>query len=89
MRRFFAVMLPMLASCNLDETTVPEGEVVLVVHSVMRPDLPTSFNARQFVVVERTFAGDIAPTIDSVTGDTTFHDPSSAGLRRRRRLFLT
>lgn len=63
-----------IGACNLDETTVPEGEVVLVVHSIMRPDLPASFNGRQFVVVERTFAGDIEPTIDSVTGDTTFND---------------
>ena len=71
-----ASLFAFLASgaCNLDETTVPEGEVVLVVHSIMRPDLPASFNGRQFVVVERTFAGDIEPTIDSVTGDTTFND---------------
>ncbi len=72
MAALFAIVV--IGACNLDETTVPEGEVVLVVHAIMRPDLPANFNGRQFVVVERTFAGDIAPTIDSVTGDTTFND---------------
>ena len=76
LRSRIALLLGVLAlgACNLEDTTIPEGEVVLVVHSVIRPDLPPNFNNRQFVVVERTFAGDIAPSIDSVTGDTTFND---------------
>lgn len=44
------------ASCRLSDVTIPQGDPIIVVHGVMRPDLD-----QQFVIVERTFTG----TIDS------------------------
>ena len=52
-----------LAGCELKEVTVPEGEVTLIVQSVIRTDL-----SAQFVFVERSLTG--------ATGDL---DPSTDG----------
>ncbi len=44
------------AGCELREVTVPDGERVIVVQAVMRPDL-----VDQFVVVEESFTGTVDP----------------------------
>jgi len=49
----------LFAACDLSVVEIPEGEPVVVVHGVMRPDLEY-----QFVVVEQSFTG----TIDSEYG---------------------
>jgi hypothetical protein len=43
----------------------------------MRPDLPGQFGGRQFIVVERSFSGAVAPTFDPETGETRFHEADS------------
>lgn len=48
-------------SCEFGETTIPESEPIVVVHSVMRPD-----RDRQWVLVEQTLTGSQAE--DSVGG---------------------
>ena len=54
------------AACDLAEVEIPLGDPVVVVHAVMRPDLPVSSYGRQFVVLERSFTGtvDFPYTID-------------------------
>ena len=41
-----------VTGCDLSETTIPEGEEVVAVHAVMRPDRP-----QQFILVERSLTG--------------------------------
>jgi hypothetical protein len=66
-----------VAACDLSEVEVPFGDPIVVVHAVMRPDLPGQFFGQQFVVVERSFTGEVAPVIDPETGDVRFHDLDS------------
>lgn len=61
-----------LAACELTEVSVPLGDPIIVVHAVMRPDLPSQMLGRQFVIVERTFTGDTEPIEDPVSGDSVF-----------------
>lgn len=71
------VPLTALAACDLNEVEIPNGDPVVVVQGVMRPDLPGQFEGRQFIVVERSFTGEVAPTIDPETGNARFHDADS------------
>ncbi|MFQ5705285.1 MAG: hypothetical protein ACE5HT_14845 [Gemmatimonadales bacterium] len=45
-----------LTACDLKEVVVPQGDPTVIVQAVMRPDL-----TQQFVVLERSFTGDIDP----------------------------
>jgi hypothetical protein len=66
-----------LVGCDLSEVEIPNGEPVVVVQGVMRPDLPDQFDGRQFIVVERSFTGEVGPVIDPETGDARFHEADS------------
>lgn len=66
-----------LVACDLNEVEIPNGDPVVVVQGVMRPDLPAQFDGRQFIVVERSFTGEVAPEIDPETGDAKFHSADS------------
>lgn len=66
-----------LVGCDLSEVEVPVGEPIVVVQGVMRPDLPGQFGGRQFIVVERSFTGAIAPGFNPETGETRFHEADS------------
>lgn len=46
---------PWLAGCVLEDVAVPTGEAIVVVSSVMRPDLPY-----QYVIVEQSLDGTVA-----------------------------
>lgn len=73
LRRWPVVVAAMaVGGCELAETTVPLGEPVVVVHAVMRPDLPDLMGGQQYVVVERTFRGDADRIQDPLTGDSVF-----------------
>ncbi len=72
-----AAPLMVLVACDLSEVEIPNGQPVVVVQAVMRPDLPEQFEGRQFVVVERSFTGEIGPAIDPETGDARFHEADS------------
>ena len=48
-----------IAACDLAEVEIPLGEPVVVVHGVMRPDLPSGSYGCQFVMLERSFIGEI------------------------------
>jgi hypothetical protein len=55
MLRYLWVLLPAVAgACDLAPVEIPLGNAVVVVHGVMRSD-----EANQFIVVERSFTGDI------------------------------
>ncbi|MFQ5704977.1 MAG: hypothetical protein ACE5HT_13260 [Gemmatimonadales bacterium] len=62
-RRLLAACTVLVVACDLREVIVPQGEPTVVVQAVMRPDLE-----QQFVVVERSFTGDVDPT-DFEIGD--------------------
>ena len=66
-----------LTGCDLSEVEVPVGEPIVVVQGVMRPDLPEQFGGRQFIVVERSFTGAVAPAFNPETGETRFHEADS------------
>ncbi len=71
--RWLAAALLPLAACDLDEVTVPVGEEILVVHGIMRPDVPPRFSGFQFIAVERAFSGARGrpgPLINPITRDT-------------------
>jgi hypothetical protein len=57
------------SACELPEVVIPEGDPIVVVHGIMRPDVD-----RQYIVVERTFTGtidyqyDIAPIVPTEDG---------------------
>lgn len=68
--RWSAAAALCFTACDLEEVTIPIGEPVLVVHAVMRPDLAPRFAGSQFIVVERTFAGDVGNRIHPITRDT-------------------
>ena len=50
-----------LSACDLSEVVVPVGEPVVVVHGVIRPDLPEEFRNRQYILVERSLTGLLNP----------------------------
>ena len=39
-------------ACEFGETTIPDGDPIIVVHAIMRPDV-----SQQWIVVEQTFTG--------------------------------
>lgn len=49
-----ATALAGVAACDLEDVVVPEGQAMVVVHGVMRPDV-----AQQYVILERTFTGTV------------------------------
>ncbi len=49
---FLAPLSVLAVACELQEITVPDGEPVIVVQAVLRPDLPD-----QFIIVERSLTG--------------------------------
>ena len=49
---FLAPLSVLAVACELEEITVPDGEPVIVVQAVLRPDLPD-----QFIIVERSLTG--------------------------------
>jgi len=55
-----ALMVFVIGGCELEDVTIPGGDPVVIVHAVMRPDLPN-----QFVVVERSFDGIVDPTSET------------------------
>ena len=58
--RTLIVTLPLsVIGCDLRQVIVPEGEPVVVVQAVMRPDLD-----QQFVIVERSFTGTVDADFD-------------------------
>ncbi|MFQ5549673.1 MAG: hypothetical protein ACE5FJ_00375 [Gemmatimonadales bacterium] len=68
MNRIMALLLgALVAGCELTEVTVPNGEPVVVVQAVVRPDLPT-----QTVFVERSFTGqaNIVNNVDPIVTAT-------------------
>jgi hypothetical protein len=58
------------SGCDLTDTVVPVGEPVVVVHGVIRPDLPEEFHGRQYIVVERSLVGLLNPA-DGTEFDST------------------
>ncbi len=64
-------------ACDLDETIVSEGESIVVVHAVLRPDLPENFFRRQYVIVERSLTGLINPDTAEESEDGRFHRADS------------
>ena len=52
-------------ACEFGETTIPDGEPIIVVHAIMRPDV-----SQQWIVVEQTLTGGGADsTGSSIPGD--------------------
>ena len=72
-----AALAVVVSGCDLNEVVVPGGEPIVVVHGIVRPDLPEQFFGRQFIVVERSFTGAVNPVYDPETGETRFHDDDS------------
>jgi hypothetical protein len=62
-----------LCGCDLSDTVVPVGEPVVVVHGVIRPDLPEEFRNRQFIVIERSLIGLLNPAAGTVTDSIGAH----------------
>ena len=58
-----------VSACDLSEVVVPVGEPVVVVHGVIRPDLPGEFHNRQYIVVERSLTGLISPDTATESAD--------------------
>ena len=58
-----------VSACDLSDTVVPVGEPVVVVHGVIRPDLPEEFFGRQYIVVERSLTGLLNPS-DALPSDS-------------------
>ncbi|UCD23911.1 MAG: hypothetical protein JSW51_12900 [Gemmatimonadota bacterium] len=55
MRRCALSVLAVVAlcgACEFGETTIPDGDPIIVVHAIMRPDV-----SQQWIVVEQTFTG--------------------------------
>ncbi len=56
-------------ACDLEDVVIPEGQPLVVVHGVMRPDVP-----QQYVILERTFTGtvnydfEVTPTVPTEDG---------------------
>jgi len=68
--RLLAALLAIaMVACDLTDTVVPVGEPVVVVHGVIRPDLPAEFVGRQYIVVERSLTGLLNPA-DETQSDT-------------------
>ena len=72
-----ATLATAVAGCDLKDVIVPEGDPVVIVHAVIRPDLPTEFEGRQFVVVERSLTGLVNPDTASKSSDGRFHRADS------------
>jgi hypothetical protein len=71
LRLIGAMLLGLSASaCDLSDTVVPVGDPVVVVHGVIRPDLPEEFHGRQYIVVERSLTGLLNPS-DAMPGDSS------------------
>ena len=66
-----------LAACDLSDVVVNEGESIVVVHAVLRPDLPDQFYERQYVVVERSLTGLINPDTAEESSDGRYHRADS------------
>lgn len=49
----------LVAACELAEVEIPLGDPVVVVHGVMRPDLPLGSYGSQFIILERSFTGTV------------------------------
>jgi len=62
-----------LLGCDLSDTIVPVGEPVVVVHGVIRPDLPEEFHNRQYIVVERSLTGLLNPADETQADHTGAH----------------
>ena len=62
-----------LCGCDLSETVVPVGDPVVVVHGIIRPDLPEEFRDRQYILVERSLTGLLNPTDGSEDDSSGFH----------------
>lgn len=74
-RRVMAALLLVIGinSCDLSDTVVPVGEPVVVVHGVLRPDLPGEFRGRQYIVVERSLTGLLNPSDTFVVDSNRVH----------------
>ena len=59
------------ATCEVAEVEIPFGDPVVVVHGVVRPDLPSSSYGCQFVVLERSFT-DKEPEANSLNHSMSY-----------------